>query len=116
MHEISRNKHKNPNNNLLKSKYHEKLKELKTKCKSKRYQFWQTKLNEIENAANDPKSFWKKWKKMNEIDVNPIEPNITGEECYNHFSILHNENYDENAILLENYNTKDYNTEFDQPF
>ena len=61
--------------------------------------------------------FWKKWKNMNEIDVNPIEPNITGEAWYNHFSNLHNENDGENAIFRKNYNTKDnYNTEFNQPF
>ena len=34
---IGRDKYFNPNDNLLKTKYHQKLREYKSKCKSKRY-------------------------------------------------------------------------------
>ena len=114
---VGREKLKNPESTLLKSKYHEKLKEFKTKCKSKRYNFWQKKMNEIESALNDPKTFWNKWNKVGETDVNPTHPNITGEEWYNHFSTLHKETDNTNANNFgELRDTSDYCREFDQQF
>ena len=74
-------KHKNPQNNLLKMKYHEKLKEFKGLCKSKRFKFWQNKFDEIEDSLKDSKTFWKKWKNASEIDIPQRKPNITGPSC-----------------------------------
>ena len=44
---VGKQKHANPHNNLLKMKYHEKLKEYKRECKSRRYNFWQNKFKDI---------------------------------------------------------------------
>ena len=94
---MARKKHENPKENLLKKQYHDKLKENKSKCKSKRYLFWQNTFKNIEESMNDPKSFWKKWKNANELEYQPKEPEITGDEWYNHFSNLHTEIPKENA-------------------
>ena len=90
--EVGKQKHANPHNNLLKIKYHEKLKEYKRECKSKRYHFWQNKFKDIEYSINDPKAFWEKWKKFSEIDTLKRKPDINGERWYNHFSSLHSKN------------------------
>ena len=103
---LGREKHKNPHDNLLKNKYHEKLREYKNKCKSKRYHFWQETVKEIESALNNPSTFWHKWKNASEIDVTPKCPNITGEGWYNHFSNLHKENHNSNEANLMTYPTR----------
>ena len=77
--EVGKQKHDNPHNNLLKMKYHEKLKEYKRECKSRRYNFWQNKFKDIEYSINDPKAFWEKWKKFSEIDTLKRKPDINGE-------------------------------------
>ena len=51
-------------------------------------------MDDIESALNDPKTFWNKWKNVGELDVIATQPNITGEEWYNHFTNLHKENND----------------------
>ena len=76
--ETGKQKHKNPVNNFLKTKYHEKLKEYKGLCKSKRWQFWQRKFKDIENSIGDPKEFWEKWKNFGETDSVLKEPDIKG--------------------------------------
>ena len=45
-----RQKHSSPHNNLLREKYHEKLKEYKKTTKSKKYLYIQDALNEINSA------------------------------------------------------------------
>ena len=66
-------------------------------------------MNEIESVLNDPKTFWNKWNKVGETDVNPTHPNITGEEWYNHFSTLHKETDNTNANNFgELRDTRDY--------
>ena len=85
VHKTAKAKHKDPHNNLLRSKYHEKLKEYKKKCKLKRFQFWQNKLNEVENSLNDSKEFWKKWKGASEFEEQKREVGITGKQWFNHF-------------------------------
>ena len=99
---MARKKHENPKENLLKKQYHHKLKEYKSKCKSKRYLFWQNTFKNVEESLNDPKSFWKKWRNANELEYQPKVPDITGDEWYNHFSNLHTEIPKENA---ETFNT-----------
>ena len=82
-------KHKKPQENLLRSKYHEKLKELKSACKSKRFYFWQNKFDEIENSLYDSKGFWNKCKNASEYNAPDRQPDITGTQLFNHFSNLH---------------------------
>ena len=93
-------KYLNPQNSFLKSKYHEKLKEYKRNCKTKRFHFWQNKFRDIENSLCDTKLFWDKWKTFSETDVNRKEPEINGEEWYKHFSNLHTENCKDSAEVL----------------
>ena len=88
----------NPNVNLLKTKYHEKLKEYKRKCKSKRYNFWQSNFNDIENSLGDSKTFWRKWKNASEHYSNTKVPDITGQQWYDHFSKLHTETREGNDL------------------
>ena len=69
---------------------HEKLKEFKTKCRSKRFFFGQNKFKEIEDSLQDPKTFWNKWENTNELDtLQPKQSNITGNQCFPHFSNLY---------------------------
>ena len=94
----SKEKFLNPNVNLLKTKYHEKLKEYKRKCKSKRYNFWQSNFNDIENSLGDSKTFWRKWKNASEHYSNTKVPDITGQQWYDHFSKLHTETREGNDL------------------
>ena len=88
---LGREKHKKPDDNLLKQKYHEKLKEYKSKCKNKKNMFWENTLKEIDSSLNDPNTFWKKWKKLDERHISSSKPNVTGEEWHNFFRNLHTE-------------------------
>ena len=63
---FGREKYRKSDDSLLREEYHEKLKEYKNKCKSKRNNFWQNTLMEVEKSLGDPNSFWKKWKNVNE--------------------------------------------------
>ena len=104
-------KHKDPHNNLLRSKYHEKLKSYKQKCKSKRYNYWQNKLNEVENSLNNSKEFWKKWKDANEFELPKQHDNITGKQWFDHFKKLHTKSSSINAELDPAADTELMNSE-----
>ena len=98
-----------PDNTLLKSKYHEKLKEYKRTCKSKRYFFWQNKCTDMENSLNDPKIFWKKWKQFSETETTTRKPDINGKDWYDHFANLHSAKDANNESLpLFNIKPKSY--------
>ena len=86
---IGRKKIRKPNDNLLKKKYHEKLKEFKKKCKSKRNIFWQRNIREVEKSLADPNTFWKKWENVNETVTSPLIHTISGDKWYAHFKGLH---------------------------
>ena len=102
-------RHRHPENILLKSKYHEKLKEFKRTCNSKRYYFWKNKFTDIEQSLNDPKNFWNKWKAFSENDATSKKPDIKGKDWYDHFSNLHSDNQIENSNLpLFNIKPKSY--------
>ena len=88
----------------LKTKYHEKLKAFKSKCKSKRYYYWQNKLNEIENSLDNPTKFWKTWKNSKETHIEKKPPEISSQDWYKHFQNLHTESNDKQL-------PKDTNTE-----
>ena len=70
---IGKGKLLSPSDNLLREKYHEKLKEYKKTCKSKKYFFLQDNLWEIESVMDDSKSFWEKWKTFGENDQKNLE-------------------------------------------
>ena len=111
---IGKQKHENPHNHFLKTKYHEKLKEYKNNCKSKRYHFWKKQLEDIEHSISDPKAFWEKWKKIGEIYVDRKSPDIKGEKWYNHFSNLHNIGEETNELPIPEKSKTDNVT--DEPF
>ncbi len=114
-----REKHSRPNLNLLKTKYHEKLREYKMKCKSKRYLFWQNTIGEIEDSLEDPNNFWKKWKNASEFTSSTPQPNIHGEKWYSFFKRLHTETVENDATQIDNGPESENNSgtvENDQPF
>ena len=115
--DAGRGKHNKPHDNLLKVKYHEKLKEFKGKCRSKRFMFWQNKFNEIEASLKDPKMFWKKWKSASELDSQQRKSNITGDQWFSHFSNLHSGECNE---VLEDHshhhNNPQKQAEIEKPF
>ena len=98
---LGRESHVIPNINLLREKYHLKLKEFKKTCKSKKYFFFRDSLNEIESALSDSKLFWEKWRKFGEYEKTEKEIKIRGEELCSYFSNPHNETSQDNAIRLE---------------
>ena len=88
---MGREKHKKPEDSLLKEKYHEKLKEYKKNCKFKKCNFWENTLTEINNSLDDPINFWRKWKNLDECHTSTSQPNVTGEKWYDFFKNLHTE-------------------------
>ena len=108
---IAKDKHKDPQNNLLRSKYHEKLKLFKRKCKSKRFSFWQNKFSDIENSLNSSKDFWKKWKTASESETSNQLPNVTGDQWFNHFKNLHTENSNEKGEIGPSVDTQTVSNE-----
>ena len=98
----AKNKHRDPHNNVLRNVYHQKLKDYKSKCKGKRFQFWQNKLSEVENSLNNPKDFWKTWKGASEFEEQRRENKITGQQWFNYFVKLHTETRNK---IIEKVNT-----------
>ena len=72
---MGKEKHRKPIDNLLKSKYHEKLKEFKTYVNQKDSLFGKINLRIIEKSLTDPKLFWEKWENAKELDT-PQQTNI----------------------------------------
>ena len=117
--EVGKRKQEIPNSNLLKKKYHEKLKEYKSHCKTKRFEYWKEKVSELENVSNDPKIFWKKWNNIDEVETVSSQPKISGDDWYNHFSNLHHEDEVENLnrkVLETDPKIQNCKMEFNQPF
>ena len=71
---------------------------------SKRYYYWQNKLNEIKNSLDNPTRFWKTWKNSKETHIEQKPPEISGQDWYKHFQNLHTESNDKQL-------PKDTNTE-----
>ena len=105
-----------PNNNLVRSKYHDKLKEFKKKCKSKRNLYLKNKLNDIEGSLGDPKMFWEKWKNAKEIDNNPSDTKIKGKEWFDHFYNLHTETQIESLENTHSFAPDKEQSELGRPF
>ena len=114
---LGRESHVIPNSNLLREKYHLKLKEFKKTCKSKKYFFFRDSLNEIESALSDSKLFWEKWRKFGEYEKTEKEIKMRREELYSYFSNLHNGTSQDNAIRLEPLHVEFLNKEIlNKPF
>ena len=114
---FGKEKHLSPHDNLLRLTYHEKLREFKKTCKSKKYFFLQDSLNEIESALDDSKSFWEKWKNFGEIDTKKTCTKIPGDKLYTHYSSLHNETCDDQVPGLEPVSNKiTDNEKLNRPF
>ena len=114
---IGRESHKKPHENILRTKFHEKLKEYKKTCRNKKQRFWRKSLDEIENSLNDPNTFWKKWKNANDTSTPPEKPDITGDTWYNHFKNLHTEKC--NEVINEGQNNQNQildKVELNKPF
>ena len=84
-------KHTSPHDVSLRLKYHEKLREFKKTCRSKRYFFIEDSLSDIENSLSDSKGFWNKWKSFSEIDGDKSSIDIPGEQLFSYYSQLHEE-------------------------
>ena len=105
-----------PSNSLLREKYHEKLKEYKRNCKSKKYFFLQKNLNEVENSLTDPKLFWEKWKNFGESNSKQSSIKIPGQKLFTHFSTLHNETNSDNLPEFEVPSEIPRNANLERPF
>ena len=119
IHKLGREKLKHPEKNLIKTKYHEKLKELKTKCRKKRFDFWQNKFQDINDSLNNSKDFWNKWKNASEEFKSSETSSIKGEAWYNHFNGLHTQSCSHQIIpeLLPPHPQNDvYIDELNKPF
>ena len=71
---------------------------------SKRFQFWQNKLSEVENSLNNSKEFWKKWKGASEFEVQNRQNTIIGKQWSDHFTKLHTETSSENVESETSFN------------
>ena len=89
VHKLGKEKLKHPEKNLIETKYHEKLKDFKTKYRKKRFNFWQNKFQDISDSLNNSKEFWNKWKNASEEIKSSETSSIKGEAWYNHFKGLH---------------------------
>ena len=86
---LGRHKGKDPKNNLIREKYHEKLRLYKRTCMSRKHKFWLQKFDMLEDSLNDPKGVWSKWKNCTEQVTSLPGTEITGDVWFNHFSKLH---------------------------
>ena len=94
LRKLANQKHKDPNNVEIRHAYHTTLKEYKTTLETKKNKFHDDKLQELENATNDPSEFWKILK--NSTDLDDINLNDTTKtpqpgEWLAHFQNLHSE-------------------------
>ena len=113
---IGKGKLFSPSDNLLREKYHEKLKEYRKTCKSKKYFFLQDNLWEIESVMDDSKSFWEKWKTFGENDSKESGIKIPGGKLYHYFSNLHKETNTDNVEDSEVSNQIPTKEDLNKPF
>ena len=93
---IDKSKRNAPYSSFLREICCNKMKPFKRKCSSKRYYFWQSKFETLEQSLNDPKLIWENWKKCSETPLKNKESNINGLQWYNHFYELHKDTYQGN--------------------
>ena len=113
---LGKQKHSSPQDSLLREKYHEKLKEYKRTCKSKKYFYTQDSLNKINSALDDPTSFWKMWKKFDDGGTEKTKLEIPGEKLFSHYSQLHNQNQNDDVPEPEPFKKTTDNVKFNKHF
>jgi hypothetical protein len=88
---LANQKHRDPMNENLRIRYHNELKVYKSILKSKKEKFQSEKLVDLENAAqNDPNSFWKILKTIDDETPNSSGSNVISEEQWlSYFQTLH---------------------------
>ena len=104
---VGKQKHLSPHDSLLREKYHEKLREYKRTCRSKKYFYTHESLNNINSALDDPTSFWTMWKFFGETDTNKTKMETPGNKLFSHYS---HSVYQLYSKLCVHYRTTDYKT------
>ena len=113
---LGKQKHSSPEDSLLREKYHEKLKEYKRTCKSKKYFYTQDSLNQINSALDDPSSFWKMWKQFDDSDTERTKLEIPGEKLFSHYSQLHSQHQNDDVPEPEPFNKTTTSTKLNTHF
>ena len=73
LRKLANQKHRDPNNIEIRGVYHTVLKDYKNTLEIKKNNFHVNKIQELENASNDPLLFWKILKNCNDdLDLNSI--------------------------------------------
>ena len=107
LRKLANKKHDDPNNNEIRNAYHIALKNYKNTLETKRNKFQQDRIEELENATNDPTLFWKLLKNTaDNIDHSENTNTPSHDQWLNHFETLHSEHtltkkQDEILELLE---------------
>jgi hypothetical protein len=91
LRKLANQKHIDPININLRNRYHHELKIYKNTLKLKKEEFHKQKIIELEKTAeNDPNSFWKVLKTMDdEMPNNATSNTISEEQWLSHFQTLH---------------------------
>ncbi|CAB3986903.1 Hypothetical predicted protein [Paramuricea clavata] len=92
LRKLANQKHRNPTNTEIRNEYHIALKDYKNTLQIKKNKFHQDKIEQLENATNDPILFWKILKNSTD-KINPNERSKTPSQSQwlNHFQTLHSE-------------------------
>ena len=92
LRKLANQKHRNPTNTEIRNEYHTALKDYKNTLQITKNKFHQDKIEQLENATNDPILFWKILKNSTD-EINPNERSKTPSQSQwlNHFQTLHSE-------------------------
>ena len=92
LRKLANQTHKDPSNNDTRNLYHSTLKDYKHTLEMKKKKFHQDKIEELENATNDPVLFWKLLKNSTD-DIKHCDSSKTptASQWLNHFQKLHSE-------------------------
>ena len=92
LRKLANQKRKDPSNNDVRNSYHSALKDYKHTLEMKKTKFHQDKIEELENATNDPVLFWKLLKNSTD-DIKHCHSSETpsASQWLNHFEKLHSE-------------------------
>ena len=103
LRKLANQKHRDPNNIEIRDMYHATLKDYKATLEMKKKNFHSNKIEELENARNDPLLFWKTLTNISEdLDSNEIKKTPQPSEWLTHFEALHSEHKldkEQNEIL-----------------
>ena len=88
---LSCNKHNNPLNSNLRNEHADTLKQYKKLCNKKKYDFEKKEIFKLNEAADNPKSFWDAWKNIGETqNDDPIDlMKMDGYKWENYYKTLY---------------------------